>query len=366
MTSPDFTREPSKKEAVFIVLLTVAIQAFLAIRTVGWRARAAGAFDNLDNSSYLAIAHFLNLWIPRTSLEDQHFWGFPYFILAVSKIFHLRDVDAAILLSIAASIGACLLLHELYGGRVAIAFGMVSSTWILLAGFGGCEPLFICLIFASFLAARRELWFLAALLASVSVTVRPLGIFALSSLLLWALWRRHWAATAQTIVPAALVVCAYLIPVYLLTGDPFFQVRLYGGDWQLHDFPLAHRGLLTLPGLRLAQGFYYLHDYWRSSNASLRKLAWIGAAFGGAALFWNPRRWPDLPPVERMFACTYAAFLLCYNFDYVALYVERFLLPVLPCVLFLLREWIPVNRLILWPFVALSIVFNSVLLFHRF
>lgn len=54
------------------------------------------------------------------------------------------------------SILTCLLLHRLYGGLVAVAFGTVSSTWILLSVFGGCEPLFMVLLFASFLAARRE------------------------------------------------------------------------------------------------------------------------------------------------------------------------------------------------------------------
>lgn len=360
------TAEPSKREVAVIFLLTLLVQVSLALLTVGWRTRASGAVDNLDNSSYLSLSHFLNDWIPTTSLQDQHFWGFPYFILAVSKIFHLRAVDAAILISVLASIGTCLLLHELYTGRVAIAFGMVSATWILLSAFGGCEPLFLCLVFASFLAARRKRWILASLLASVAVAVRPLGILALCSLLLWTFSQRYWSAAARVAVAAGIVALAYLLPVYLLTGDPFFQVRLYSADWQLHDFPFAHHGLVTLPGLRLAQGFYYLHDYWRGWNASLRKLLWISVTFGGAVRLWTPRRWLELPAVEQIFACGYSGFLICYNFDYVALYVERFVLPVLPCILFLLRNWIPVDRRILWPLVVLLMVFNTALLFHRF
>jgi hypothetical protein len=45
--------EPSKTEATLILVLTFLVQIFEVSRTVGWRARATGQFDNLDNSVFV-------------------------------------------------------------------------------------------------------------------------------------------------------------------------------------------------------------------------------------------------------------------------------------------------------------------------
>src|SRR5712671_391454 len=135
--------EPSRTEAVLILLLTFLVQIAEALRTVGWLSRATGNLDNLDNSNYLALADFIRNWAPTTSLAYQHFWGYPYFIIAVSSILHLPSVQAMVGISLLSSTFTCLLLHRLYGGLVAVVFGMISSTWILLSVFGGCEPLFM-------------------------------------------------------------------------------------------------------------------------------------------------------------------------------------------------------------------------------
>jgi len=355
--------EPSRTEAVLILLLTFLVQIAEALRTVGWLSRATGNLDNLDNSNYLALADFIRNWAPTTSLAYQHFWGYPYFIIAVSSILHLPSVQAMVGISLLSSTFTCLLLHRLYGGLVAVVFGMISSTWILLSVFGGCEPLFMALLFASFLVARRERWLLAIFLGCTATMVRPIGILMPLALLASLLWQRNWSAAARCCVVALAAAAVYLIPVYLLTGDVLVQPRLYSADWQVHDFSLAHGGILTFPALRLLQGFYYLHDRWSSWPAAVLRLVWILAAVGGTILLWTPRCARELPPVERIFGCAYTAFLVCYNFDYTALYIPRFILPVLPLVLFAVRKWIPQDRRILWPLAAISIVFNTVVLF---
>lgn len=193
--------------------------------------------------------------------------------------------------------------------------------------------------------------------------MRPIGILMPLALIATLLWQRNWSAAARSCIVALAAAAAYLIPVYLLTGDALLQPRLYSADWQVHDFSLAHGGILTLPALRLLQGFYYLHDRWSSWPAAVLRLVWIFAAIGGVILLWTPRRARELASVERIFGCAYTAFLVCYNFDYISLYIPRFILPVLPLVLFTVRKWIPQDRRILWPLVALSIVFNTVVLF---
>jgi len=355
--------EPSRTEAVLILFFAFLVQIAEALRTVGWLSRATGNLDNLDNSNYLALADFIRNWAPTTSLTYQHFWGYPYFIIAVSSILHLPSLLAMVGISLLSSTLTCLFLHRLYGGLVAVAFGMASSAWILLSVFGGCEPLFMALLFVSFLSARREQWLLAILLGCAATTVRPIGILMPVALIGSLLWQRNWSAAARCCVLALAAAAAYVIPVYLLTGDAFLQPRLYSADWQVHDFSLAHGGILTFPALRLLQGFYYLHDRWNSWPAAILRLVWIFGAVGGAILVWTSRRARELPPIERIFGCAYTAFLVCYNFDYISLYIPRFILPALPLVLFTVRKWIPQDRRILWPLAALSIVFNTVVLF---
>jgi hypothetical protein len=84
--------EPSRTEAVLILLFTFLVQIAEAFRTVGWLSRATGSFDNLDNSNYLALADFIRNWTPTTSFAYQHSWGYPYFIIAVSSIFHVTSL----------------------------------------------------------------------------------------------------------------------------------------------------------------------------------------------------------------------------------------------------------------------------------
>jgi uncharacterized protein (TIGR03382 family) len=359
----NFNTEPSRTEVVLILVVTFSAQIVEALRTVGWQARATGDLDNLDNSNYLALADFIRKWTPTTSINYQHFWGYPYFIIAVSSILHMPSLQALVVISLTSSIVTCLLLHQLYGGFVAVAFGMVSSTWILLSVFGGCEPLFTALLFAAFLAARRERWILAVCLGCAATTVRPIGILMPLALLASLLWHRNWKAAARSCAVALAAAVAYMIPVYLLTGDALVQPRLYSSDWQVHEFPFAHPGILTFPALRLLQGFYYLHDRWNSWPAAGLRLTWIVTAVGGAILLWTSRRSIELPLVERIFGCAYMTFLLCYNFDFIALYIPRFILPALPLLLFAVRKWIPRDRRILWPLAVLSIVFNTVVLF---
>jgi hypothetical protein len=355
--------EPSRTEAVLILVVTFLAQIVEALRTTGWLARATGQFDNLDNSNYLALADFIRKWTPTTNLEYHHFWGYPYVIIAVSSILHVSGLQVLVVISLTSSVVTCLLLHRLYGGLVALSFGVISSTWILLSVFGGAEPLFLALLFASFLAARIERWLLAVLLGCAAATVAPLGILVPLALLASLAWQRNWRVFGGCCLVAVVSAVVYLIPIYLLTGDALTQFRQYSPAWQSHDFPFAHRGLSSLPLLRLFQSFYYLRASWSSLPSAVLRLIWILVAVAGTIVLWMPRLCRELPTAERIFGCAYSAFLLCYNFDFIAMYIPRFVLPVLPLMLFAVRKWIPRDRRILWPLAALSIVFNTVVLF---
>jgi hypothetical protein len=339
------------------------VQIAEALRTFGWLNRATGSFDNLDNSNYIAVADFIRHWHPVASFDYQHFWGYPYFIIAVSSVLHITSLQALVVISLTSSVITCLLVHRLYGGLVAVAFSVVSSAWILLSVFGGVEPLFVAFLFASFLAARRERWLLSIFLGCIATTVRPIGALAPLAVLASLLWRRQWKVVAQGSAVALAMATAYLIPIQLLTGDAFFQIKLYSADWQAGSFPFAHRGILTFPMLRLVQGFFYMHERWSSVPASGFRFAWILIAAGGAIVLWIPRYSRELPLPERIFGCAYTTFLVCYNFGDITIYILRFIVPALPLILFTVRKWIPRNRRILWPLAAAAILFNTVVLF---
>jgi hypothetical protein len=60
-----------------------------------------------------------------------------------------------VMISTLSSLAVCLLVHRLYGGWIAAAtFIFINYQWILSFVEGGSKPLFMCLLYASFLAAR--------------------------------------------------------------------------------------------------------------------------------------------------------------------------------------------------------------------
>ena len=81
-----------------------------------------------------------------------------------------------VVISMLGSLGVCILVHRLYGGWVAAVLLFPDYQWIVLSLQGGSQPLFMCLLFASFLAARPESWNLASLSASLGMTVRAVGV----------------------------------------------------------------------------------------------------------------------------------------------------------------------------------------------
>ena len=130
-----------------------------------------------------------------------------------------------------------------------------------------------------------------------------------------------------------------------------------------HSFPLGHPGILTLPGLRMVQGYYYMQSHWQSWPSKILWFSWIVISIGGAILLWARRKILELPFIEKTFACIYTAFLVFYNFDAIVLILPRYILPGLPFILFALRKWIPQDRRVLWPAVALALTFETVVLF---
>ena len=167
--------EPSQRE----VLVVVAVTAFFFVATVSlFRPFFFVARNTGDAGAYIQIASAIRHWNFQ-GLIVKAFWGLPYAMACVAMATRISEFGAYLVISYVAGLSAIVLVWRLWGGWVAGLFCVVSFDWMERLYLGGGEPLFTALLFGSFLAIRRRRWVLAALLASLSTIVRPLGLFAL-------------------------------------------------------------------------------------------------------------------------------------------------------------------------------------------
>lgn len=93
---------------------------------------------------------------------------------ALSTIARVSDRTSLLAISFVASFIAVALSWRLWDGWIAGFFAILNFDWLQRSYLGGSEPLFVALLFGSFLAVRKERWLLAALPASLATIVRPL------------------------------------------------------------------------------------------------------------------------------------------------------------------------------------------------
>jgi hypothetical protein len=338
--------EFSATEAMALFCSVLCIQA-LEI----WR---AGAYLNrahewLDNESYVTIASIIRLGRFEAPYESRHFLGFPLLIEGVSHLLRISEMVSLLMLSLLCSLLACFLIGRLFGPLVAIVFCIFSLDWIRLSVMGGSEPLFACFLFGSFMAVRSERWTLAASLASLASAVRPVGAIALVAFAMVLLWQRRWAKFATVIITGAVLVGLYGALTSYLFGDPLISVRLYSSAW-------GKGGPISFPLFTLSVSAFnnIPRGPW---TAWLQNILWIVLTLGLTAVIALAGKWRQLfnmDPAELIFASLYLAFFLVYNYDGIAGFFPRFMIPILPMGLFCVRSWIPQNRRIAWPAAALS------------
>jgi hypothetical protein len=111
---------------------------------------------------------------------------------ALSGLTGVSDRTALLLISFPSSFLGVALAYRLGGGWVAGFFAVLSFDWMQRSYLGRSEPLFVALLFGSFVGARKERWLLAALRASLATVVRPLGVFALLGIGDTLLWKRAY------------------------------------------------------------------------------------------------------------------------------------------------------------------------------
>jgi hypothetical protein len=351
-------RAPSRAELLLMLASVFAIHIFAVCRVTNFWELAIARTDDMD---FVTVATIILNWHFPGGPPPANFWGFPYAIAGFAKIFSVPELMAAVLISVLGSLAVCTLVHRLYGGWVAAAFIFISFDWIRVSIEGGSEPLFMCCLYASFLAARSDRWNLAALLGSLSTTVRPLGIFALFGFAgVLAMRRDYRRLVVITLIGLGLGVL-YVVPLWVLLGSPFNNFAVYRGDWGPHGWPLTYPFGALISSFRLE-----LHSSTRWYTL-VYSAAWPILALVGVTAMWLPRNrhlfWTKYQP-EAVFVTTYTFFFLSYNYIEIFWFFPRFVVPVLPLLVFSARDWIPRDRRVLWGATVLSALLSAAVLVH--
>ena len=223
-------RELGASDVVLVVFAALLIPFYELIRAGNYWGRVN---DWLDNPSYVEIAEIIQSG--GFLGEEHHFWGLPLVIAGAQVAFGISGFAALIAISIACSVAASFLMYRLYGAVATVAFLILCPEWVRLSVMGGSEPLFLCLLLASWLAFRSDRVLMAVLLASFATTVRPVGFIALCAFAFTLILRRHWRELAMSIcIGVGIGLGISRVPA--------------GSDWRrIHQFQ-------ALFGLRLAFG----------------------------------------------------------------------------------------------------------------
>ena len=328
--------EPGRWETLDIAAAAVVL--FLAIV---WRHGGfAGLVANfLDNDQYLAAAHAIRNWDFHALTAVKPFWGLPYAIAGVSAVVRVSPLTALLLVAWTSSLAAVELSRRLWGGWVA-TWCALNWTWVVLSGIGGSEPLFFALLVGAFLAARKERWLVAAALAALSTTVRPVGAVALLAIAFGLARQRRWRALALATTVGASIGAAYFASVWLATGSPWANLRGYAAE----DMP--GQFALTYPFHQIV--VRSIADFrWQGEHAlpyAVRDVVRVGLWIAASAVAIARRRALGLDAVQTTFAVLYSLLLVYLNVNYVVPELQRYLIPVLPFLLLAVRPWWPQRR----------------------
>ena len=338
--------EPGALETVAIGLMTMAITVLMVTALGGFWPRYP-TFG--DNGVYIGIAEQIAVADIR-GLEPKHLWGYPYVGAALSVVTGLGADVTLLVVCWVSAIVALLLTRQLWGGWVACFFAVTSIEWIQQSTMGSAQSLAIALTFGSFVAARRDRWPLAALLASLCTVVRPEGALALLALGLVLLWRRQIRTLAVCVAIGILVGAAYAAPMYAAFGDPFVNYHTY----ERQDFSgfIVSWPLTAIVSTALTS----------SSPLTHKAMAafWMAAVLLGAvAMVVSPyfREHARRYPYEVLYGALVLAFYLSYNSEHAFHQFARFTLSVVPLTYFALLPWFPKDRRIVWAAGAVTSVF---------
>src|SRR5450432_1736715 len=350
LANQGWAKEPTQFEVLFLAGLCYLLYVVL-ITSLGNYWSVVTAFG--DNQPYVTIATAIRHW-DFTSLHAWQFWGLPYAMVAFSTLSHSSFWASLLFISVAGSFAAVAIAYRLWGGWVAGFFAMASREWMERSLLGGAEPLFLALVFGSFLAARKQRWLLAAVLASLSTIVRPMGIFALAGIALVLLLRKEYKTLCISTLIGITVGVLYVLPLKLYFGSTAANVSAYGQANGSGGKPL------TYPFLALIRDALYVQT---TKLNFARTSLWIAAVLLSiVAVFYNSKL-RDIArkyTVEFVFFGLYIGLLFTYNSHWARAEFPRYAIPVIPFLILAFEPWIRKDRRLLWAFGVGSAVLAAV------
>ncbi|HMX28599.1 MAG TPA: hypothetical protein PKC13_23630, partial [Blastocatellia bacterium] len=294
-------RVPALPEVLLLALLVSVIFVAIVALLDDYAKRAAQAGDN---RIYVELTGVIRQGdFSRVAVTPQ-FWGLPYAAAIVAKATSISDLSAIVLVSIVASFVAVALAYRLWGGWIAAFFAIISWDWMQRSLLGGAEPLFLALVFGAFLAARSERWLVAALLASLATTVRPLGLLTLIALAVALILRREFQKLALAVIIGLLVGAAYVLPFAIALGNPLVNVEAYRSEAWAGESPISW------PLLSVVRGF--ISNSGEPLANKLKIGAWVALTLAGVtAMICTEgfRRFAREHLMEATFALLYLAML---------------------------------------------------------
>ncbi|MGH9544415.1 MAG: hypothetical protein ACRD23_04290 [Terriglobales bacterium] len=330
--------EPSQRE----VLLIAGLVCLTFVATVSRLTNYPGLVANFgDSPGYIYIGAAIQHW-DFHGLMVKHFWGLPYAMAAVSRLTGVSELTSLLLVSATSFFASTALAYRLWGGWVAGLFAVLNFDWMQRSFLGGSEPLFVALLFGAFLAVRHERWSLAALLAALSTTVRPLAFFALLGIGLILLRRREYQKAALATLVGLVIGILYALPLWKYFGDPLATVHSY------QDATSRGPALFGFPFYAIIKGTLLYPAPWTSLVLSFGWMVFV--LLGVAAMLTRPaREYVRRCPVEVFFAAFYTLAIFSYNAPYWARGTfPRFAIPIIPLAIAALLPWVPKSRALLW------------------
>jgi hypothetical protein len=354
--------EPSQRE----LLLLCSVTCLLFVSCILLFRNYFDLVDNFaDSAAYMGLAYAIRHWDFHGVVIKQ-FWGLPYAMAALSSLTGLSERASLLLISALSSFAAVLVAYRLWGGWIAGFFAVLNFDWLQRSYLGGSEPLFALLLFAAFLATRKERWLLAALLASLATVVRPLGILALLAVGILILWKRNYRTFLLATAIGITVAVLYVVPVARHFGDPLANVHSY------HNQAWAGGRLFGLPFYAIIKGTILEPAPWTNL---VHSFGWILLVLVAMIAMVRTRRFAAYARshlVEMIFLIPYLWTLYTYNYPHWARSnFARFAIPIIPFVLLALDRWIPKDKRILWglglvsPILAACSALGIINVFHR-
>jgi hypothetical protein len=345
----DLRPEPTQRELLLLVAVSALFFGATLIAFHGWH-----RIDFGDNEAYLQVATAIQHWDFK-GLDIQHFMGYPYVIALVSLVSHLPLTFSLWLVAVVASFVSTFLVARLFGTRVGAYFALTNFAWLQLSFLGGAEPLAVALGMGAFWNYRRRSTTVAALLASLATTVRPLMFFALVGIGIDLIRQRCYAKFLGALAVGLAIGLLYMWPLAHYFGDPLLTVHSYTSrDYGAAKLAGSHGHLFGWPFHGIIVGTMLYPAPWTNMALSF---FWIALVIAGAlAMFGRHLReyWrANLP--QAIFCGFYLLAIFCY--DYLAWArgsFIRFSIPVLPFVFLALLHWLPKDRRVLRLLSALA------------